>query len=88
MKTAVKRKGNSAGTESFEEALQYRTPMRVREIMVFPDMRGRPAFAVCPRCGITMEREYMSYCDRCGQCLNWRDFKKAAIIYPGSERSP
>ena len=35
---------------------------------------------ICPRCGITMEREFMSYCDRCGQCLGWKHYKKAVII--------
>ena len=28
-------------------------------------------FPVCPNCGITMEREYQSFCDRCGQKLAW-----------------
>ena len=28
-------------------------------------------YPVCPRCGSTMEREYQSYCDRCGQRLSW-----------------
>ena len=88
MKMAVKGTEDSAGAECPEEAALYRTPMRVREIMVFPAMRGRPAFAVCPRCGITMEREYVAYCDRCGQCLSWRDFKKAIIVYPGAKRNP
>ena len=37
---------------------------------------------VCPRCKTTMEREYMAYCDRCGQCLDWRGLKKAQVVYP------
>ena len=68
--------------ESPEEAVGYRRPMQVREIMVF--VRSGWFMAVCPRCGITVEREYMAYCDRCGQCLGWKELKKAAIIYPGN----
>ncbi len=30
--------------------------------------------------GTTMEREFTHYCDRCGQCLSWKYYKKAVII--------
>ncbi len=59
----------------------YRIPMPVTELMVFP---GRSAYYVCPRCGITVEREYMRYCDRCGQRLGWRNCERARIVYPGT----
>ena len=26
---------------------------------------------LCPRCRIPLDRDYQSYCDRCGQHLNW-----------------
>ena len=29
-----------------------------------------------------MEREYQSYCDRCGQALDWKGFSKALVILP------
>lgn len=45
----------------------YRLTMPVSELKVFPDCMGRPAYYVCPRCGITMEREFMNFCDHCGQ---------------------
>lgn len=57
-----------------EEELSYRMPMKVEEEIVF--LNGH-AFSVCPRCKISMEREYQSYCDRCGQCLDWSDFRNA-----------
>ena len=40
------------------------------------------SFPVCPRCQLTMEREYQSYCDRCGQALDWKGFSKALVILP------
>ena len=62
----------------------FRTPMPVTHIRCFrysyPD--GLTGFPVCPQCGSTMEREYQAYCDRCGQCLSWKGFSKAAIILP------
>ena len=67
-----------------DEAVGFRRPMQVREIMVFGN---RWSFPVCPRCRLTLEREYVAYCDRCGQCLGWKGFRKAAIIHPG-EKNP
>ncbi len=58
----------------------YRLQMHVTEVMVFPDGNG---YYVCPRCHITVEREFMSFCDRCGQRLSWRDFDDAEVIYVG-----
>lgn len=45
---------------------EYRMELPIREVMVFPNGH---AYYVCPRCNITLEREFMSYCDRCGQHL-------------------
>ena len=67
-------------------ALTYRWPMRVWQLMVFLDARDEDSHYVCPRCGITMEREFMAYCDRCGQCLNWVMHAQAQVIYPGKKR--
>lgn len=58
----------------------YRLQMPVTEVMVFPDGNG---YYVCPRCHITVEREFTSFCDRCGQRLGWKGCKKARKIYPG-----
>ena len=56
----------------------YRRPMAVKEYNLYRDAFGfESAFYVCPRCDITMEREYQAYCDRCGQCLNWGSLHKA-----------
>ena len=37
-------------------------------------------YPVCPRCRISMDREYISFCDRCGQKLNWDYLNQAQII--------
>lgn len=62
----------------------FRTPMPVTHIRCFRFSYpyGLTSFPVCPQCGSTMEREYQAYCDRCGQCLSWKGFSKAAIILP------
>ena len=63
--------------------LSYRQPMSVREVKVLVNT----GYYVCPRCSLTMEWEFMSFCDRCGQCLNWKYYKKAKIVYPDRTRS-
>ena len=60
----------------------FRKPMPVTQIRSFHFLHGLAAFPVCPQCGRTIEREYQPYCDRCGQCLDWKDFSKAAILLP------
>ena len=64
----------------------YRFAMTVTELMVFETGRRTDYYYVCPRCGITLEREFMGYCDRCGQHLEWKSYKKAKIVYPGRDR--
>lgn len=62
--------------------MAFREPMPVTHIRCFRYLSGVTGFPVCPQCGRTMEREYQSYCDRCGQCLDWSVFSKATIILP------
>ncbi len=57
----------------------YRKQRYIEEIMVFPNGTG---YYVCPRCHITLEREFVAYCDRCGQHLGWKGYRKARIIRP------
>ena len=57
---------------------------RYRGLPVFPRSRtvwrqqiisspmGDTAYYLCPKCGIFLEREFVRYCDQCGQKLNWR----------------
>jgi hypothetical protein len=50
------------------EAVSYRLPRPVTEVVT---LRYGGCYPVCPRCSCSVEREYMAYCDRCGQCLSW-----------------
>lgn len=63
----------------------FREPMSVTHIRCFQRVPRSTGFPVCPRCGVTMEREYQKFCDRCGQCLDWKGFSKAAVILPEKE---
>lgn len=58
------------------EAISYRIPLPVTEIVEYTVDGGYP---VCPRCHIPMEREYMRFCDRCGQRLNWSFLPLASV---------
>ena len=51
--------------------LSYRRPMQVTESIAYE--RGS-IYPVCPRCKCSLEREFMNYCDRCGQCLAWETY--------------
>ncbi len=62
---------------AMEEELKYRIKMRVREYIQCWDLNCYP---VCPRCGASMEVDFQSYCDRCGQALNWKKYHKAKPI--------
>ena len=37
-------------------------------------------YPLCPRCGHLLEREYMRFCDNCGQRLGWEGLTHAKII--------
>lgn len=64
------------------EAISYRTPLVVDSMLV---LDCGLASSICPRCDITLDREYQSYCDRCGQKLSWKGFSKAKMI-PWAEK--
>jgi hypothetical protein len=66
-----------------EDAISYRTPMEVTRIL---KLKSGNLYPVCPRCKITVDREYMKFCDRCGQRLGWAEIKDAIIVYPGFNR--
>ncbi len=59
-------------------AESYRLPMLVTELDVYKNL---DSYYVCPRCRIPLEREFVAYCDRCGQCLNWAEYKKARLVF-------
>ena len=61
----------------------YRHPWLVREYVLYQSTFGNAsAFFLCPRCDLTLDREYQASCDRCGQCLNWKRIEKAELRTP------
>ena len=62
--------------------LSFRRPMAVTEAVLFA--RDPSPYPRCPRCHLTMDREYVSFCDRCGQKLDWSFLDEAATILPQS----
>lgn len=71
-------------TPALQQQLSFRISMPVTQIQGFPYRTNLVTYPSCPRCGISFEREYQHYCDRCGQCLSWKGFSKAAVLLPGS----
>lgn len=59
-----------------EDAVAFRTPFLVTEILLFPNGNTYP---LCPRCNQRLGREYMKYCDWCGQRLGWKGFTSIRI---------
>ena len=70
------RRGRARRPAPVSEAA-FRRPMAIVAIKQFGSGETYP---VCPRCRITMEREYQNFCDRCGQALDWRQYAHAGIL--------
>ena len=66
-------------TRLFMKAVSYRIPLPVRKIIVYAD---NTAYPLCPRCESALEREYVFFCDQCGQKLNWDLLEHAKICHP------
>ncbi len=62
---------------AMDSAEAFRLPMAVTEIHQF---QNGSTYPVCPRCRITLDREYQNYCDRCGQALNWKSYGSALTV--------
>lgn len=61
----------------FHLLMTYRVPMKVNDATIFPRFPLDDIYYHCPRCQRLLDREFMAYCDCCGQCLDWRDYRKA-----------
>lgn len=57
-----------------QNVISYRYQMEVTEVRLF---RSGTSYAVCPRCDASLEREYMQFCNCCGQYLGWKRFNQA-----------
>lgn len=67
----------------FLQVITYRIPLPVTKVIVYGD---DTAYPICPRCATSLEREYMGFCDRCGQKLGWKCFAHARVVRPGLRR--
>ncbi len=68
MKTAKKQSKQGEGITFVMRELSFRIPLPVTDFRTYG---SSDVYYVCPRCKLTLDREYMAYCDRCGQCLAW-----------------
>jgi hypothetical protein len=59
-------------------AVSYRIAMPVTKMVQYHT--SGDCYPLCPRCRQSMDREYMSYCDRCGQKLSWEQLDNATIL--------
>lgn len=62
----------------FFHILSYRIPVPVNEVLLFSSGDSYP---ICPRCDESINREYMQFCDCCGQRLNWDSYENAAVVH-------
>ena len=74
-------KKHTHSMHQFTDAITYRIPLPVTKVIAFTST----TYPVCPRCDLSLDREYMSFCDRCGQRLNWDYLEHAKVIRPGSK---
>ena len=58
------------------DALSYRITRQVVQIRSFRAFGSCP---VCPRYRANLEREYMSYCNCCGQRLGWDTYERSDV---------
>ena len=61
------------------ENVDYRTAREVREIVMCRYFLSETGYYVCPRCDSLLDREFMRYCDRCGQRLGWHFYLHARV---------
>ena len=64
-------------------APSYRIPKTVKKIRVYPD---NCFFGVCPRCNNSIDREYQTFCNCCGQRLDWSKLDEAEEQWIGGNR--
>lgn len=64
-------------------APSYRIPKTVKKIRVYPD---NCFFGVCPRCNNSIDREYQTFCNCCGQRLDWSKLDEAEEEWIGGNR--
>lgn len=59
-------------------------PKSVIDHIVIRSALGKSLYYLCPSCGIPLSREYMRFCDSCGQKLGWAAVAEAEQLYERS----
>ena len=59
--------------------LDFRSPLQVTEMIYLSHMHT--AYPRCPRCHASLDREYMAFCNCCGQHLDWAYIDKATVLF-------
>lgn len=57
--------------------VSYRVARPVTQVRL---LQSGTCYPVCPRCKTLLDREYMRFCDECGQKLAWHLLPVAAQI--------
>lgn len=61
----------------------YHSPMEIAEMVITYDtFWGNEGYYLCPRCKSSLERDFMLFCNCCGQKLDWNKYKEVKRIYP------
>ena len=73
MRISVKRRTY----KQMQKAFAYRTPKLVAECVrtwyTLGSSRSVTYYTLCPTCDYWLDREYVKFCEVCGQALKWRD---------------
>lgn len=62
----------------FLSAISYRIPLSVRKNLL---LESGDSYPICPRCDDLLDREYMTFCDCCGQKLAWNLWEFATELH-------
>lgn len=61
-----------------KEVATYRRSMEVLQIRVY---RKNDAYAIFPRCHSCIDREYINYCNKCGQKMSWNSYYENVVHF-------
>lgn len=75
---SIKPPDQAQGLRFLIYAASYRIALPVTRLVRYPTHGD--CYPLCPRCKKSLEREYVSFCDRCGQKLSWDRFDDAKIL--------
>ncbi len=71
------------------DAFGYRKPMQVTEIMIYLSPNySETGYSVYLKCKNTLEREFIRFCERCSQRLDWSGYRNAELVYPKPHIKP